>query len=432
MPIPSRQIGWSTQDNLLWQIAKQMEQASCQLCTLNDNIGIITGTSGTSGSSGTNGTSGTSGTSGTAGQPGDRYQTTSSSTFTLGTGGTITVGTGLAYTTAQDVLIAYDINNHQVSMVTSYNPLTGVLVFGAPSQLTGSGTYNSWGVNLNGAAGGNGTNGTSGTAGTSGTSATSGTSGSTGTSGTSGTTGTSGTSGTSGVSGSSGTSGVALYYGSFIFNSATTLTAGMNSNSTLPIQVASTTGFFSPGYIRIGAEIIAYTGIAGNTFTGITRGVAGSNGANHSIGAGVSQAQYTPAGVPKQVLLDETDLSNGVTLNPLTGDVTIANAGVYNLQFSAQLENFSNDVEDAIIWFTVNGVDVPKSATYITTPTIHGGTPGATLMTVNIFYAITGGDVVGLKWTSNQGKTAITSIPPVGSTIPQSPGVIFTVNKIGI
>jgi hypothetical protein len=53
-------------------------------------------------------------------------------------------------------------------------------------------------------------------------------------------------------------------------------------------------------------------------------------------------------------------------------------------------------------------------------------------MTVNIFYAITGGDVVGLKWTSNQGKTAITSIPPVGSTIPQSPGVIFTVNKIGI
>ena len=64
MPIPSRQIGWSTQDNLLWQIAKQMEQAECQLCTLNDNIQTITGTSGTSGTSGTTGLSGTSGTSG--------------------------------------------------------------------------------------------------------------------------------------------------------------------------------------------------------------------------------------------------------------------------------------------------------------------------------------------------------------------------------
>jgi len=59
MPIPSKQIGWSTQDNLLWQIAKQMEQTGCQLCTLNDNIQTITGTSGTSGSSGVSGTSGT-------------------------------------------------------------------------------------------------------------------------------------------------------------------------------------------------------------------------------------------------------------------------------------------------------------------------------------------------------------------------------------
>jgi len=42
MPIPSRQIGWGTTDNLLWQIAKQLEGASCQLCTTNDLIGNIT------------------------------------------------------------------------------------------------------------------------------------------------------------------------------------------------------------------------------------------------------------------------------------------------------------------------------------------------------------------------------------------------------
>ena len=63
MAIPSRQIGWSTQDNLLWEISKQLEKSSCQLCTLNDNIAGITGTSGTSGSSGVSGTSGTSGLS---------------------------------------------------------------------------------------------------------------------------------------------------------------------------------------------------------------------------------------------------------------------------------------------------------------------------------------------------------------------------------
>jgi hypothetical protein len=134
----------------------------------------VAGTSGTNGSSGTSGTSGLSGTSGISGASGDRYQTTSSTSFTLGTGGTITVGTGLAYTVAQDILISYDISNHQVSMIISYNPATGVLVFDAPSEVAGSGTYTSWGVNLNGAAGGNGSNGTSGTSGLTGSSGTSG------------------------------------------------------------------------------------------------------------------------------------------------------------------------------------------------------------------------------------------------------------------
>ena len=41
MPIPSRQIGWSTQDNLLWQVAKQLEGLGCQICTTNDLIGNI-------------------------------------------------------------------------------------------------------------------------------------------------------------------------------------------------------------------------------------------------------------------------------------------------------------------------------------------------------------------------------------------------------
>jgi hypothetical protein len=43
MPIPSRQIGWGTQENLLWQIAKQLEGASCQICTTNELIGNLTG-----------------------------------------------------------------------------------------------------------------------------------------------------------------------------------------------------------------------------------------------------------------------------------------------------------------------------------------------------------------------------------------------------
>ena len=44
MPIPSRQIGWGTTENLLWQIAKQLEGISCQLCELNNNFTTTTTT----------------------------------------------------------------------------------------------------------------------------------------------------------------------------------------------------------------------------------------------------------------------------------------------------------------------------------------------------------------------------------------------------
>lgn len=148
------------------------------------------GTAGSSGTTGLSGSSGSSGRSGTSGLSGDRYRTESVTEFTLGTGGTITVGTGLAYTPAQDIIISYDSTHHQVSMVISYDSGTGILVFGPPSETTGTGTYSDWMVNLNGAAGGDGSSGTSGSAGTSGY----------GTSGTSGVAGTSGSAGTSGTS----------------------------------------------------------------------------------------------------------------------------------------------------------------------------------------------------------------------------------------
>lgn len=55
MAIPSRQIGWGTTDNLLWEISKQIESIGCV---------VACGTSSGSGTSGTSGVSGTAGTSG--------------------------------------------------------------------------------------------------------------------------------------------------------------------------------------------------------------------------------------------------------------------------------------------------------------------------------------------------------------------------------
>ena len=83
-------------------------------------------------------------------QTGDRYLTTSTTSLTLSNGAkTLTVATGLAYTTQQDFVIAYDASHHMHCVVTSYNPTTGVLVADV-NQHTGSGTFSSWTVNVGG------------------------------------------------------------------------------------------------------------------------------------------------------------------------------------------------------------------------------------------------------------------------------------------
>lgn len=190
MGIPNKQIGWSQESNLLWEVSSQLEKLTCATCNI----------------------MGTSGTSGTSGYDGDRYLTISTSTFELGVSTTLVVEPGLAYSVAQDVIITYNLANHQTCSVVSYDINTGVLVIGPPVTVTGSGTYSQWIVNLDGAAGGNGTSGTSGS---------------------SGTTGVNGSSGSSGSSGTSATLPVSVNYGLFAQTANSTIITNTTTESTL-------------------------------------------------------------------------------------------------------------------------------------------------------------------------------------------------------
>ena len=240
------------------------------------------GTSGTTGTSGSSGTSGTTGTSGTSGLSGDRFKTSSTTTYTLqspGGTGTITVEPGLAYTVAQSIIISYDAFNYVEAEVSSYDSITGVLNF-IVFRLEGSGTYNSWFVNIDGASGGDGSSGSSGTSGTSATAGTSGTTGTSGSSGTSGTTGTSGSSGTSGTSATDGTGGTSGTSGSS-GTSGTTGTSGTSATSGTSGTSATsgTTG-------TSGTSGVSGTGgTSGTSGSSATSGTSGTSGVNGAPGA---------------------------------------------------------------------------------------------------------------------------------------------------
>mgnify|MGYP006277877367 CR=1 FL=1 len=219
-------------------------------------------------------------------------------------------------------------------------------------------------------------------------------------------------------------------HGAFHQNGNTTLSANITNNSTTPIQVASTAGFPSSGWILIESEIISYTTKTATTFDGtITRGVLGTTNVAHTAGAAITEVQGTgsPTAIGK-VLFNNTDYSNGVYTNVADQTkVYFDYTGVYNLQFSAQLLNYTTTDDNVTIWFSQNGTDVPASASIEEVNSKHGTSPGARICTVNILLDLKAGDYITLNWTSDTGNSIIGSYPAGTSPVhPVSPGLIFT------
>jgi hypothetical protein len=73
---------------------------------------------------------------------------------------------------------------------------------------------------------------------------------------------------------------------------ATTLNGDINDSVTT-ITLTSSTGFSSAGTVRIGNELITYTGKSSNDLTGCTRGTNSTTAASHSSGVAVREATVT-------------------------------------------------------------------------------------------------------------------------------------------
>ena len=107
--------------------------------------------------------------------------------------------------------------------------------------------------------------------------------------------------------------------------------------------------------------------------------------------------------------------------------IVFTNAGLYNIQFSAQILNFTTSEDNVTIWFRLNGADISASASIEQVNAKHGTSPGARICTVNLFVEVAANDYVQLAWTSDTGNSVLASFPAGTSPVhPLSPGVILT------
>ena len=217
--------------------------------------------------------------------------------------------------------------------------------------------------------------------------------------------------------------------GAFHQDGTTTLTASMTNTSTAAIQVVSTDLFASSGHLLIGTELIAYTGKTATTFTGITRSVYGTSNASHSIGDAVTEALGVASSTSSiAVPLDTTDVSNNVSIDATDNSkVVFAVAGYYNIQFSAQLLNFTTSDDNVTFWWKQNGTDVAYSAGIQAVPSKHGSSPGAAIVSWNIVLPVRANDYIQLYYASESGNTVLATYPAGTAPVhPVSPSVILT------
>ena len=115
-------------------------------------------------------------------------------------------------------------------------------------------------------------------------------------------------------------------------------------------------------------------------------------------------------------------ISNGVTRGSPSSRIYVDTKNVYNVQFSAQLDNTSGGSHLIFIWLRVNGVDVADSAGQIRLK----GSDGELVVSWNYIYQFNANDYLELMWSTNDTSVQITSSGAV-APVPAIPSVILTV-----
>lgn len=139
--------------------------------------------------------------------------------------------------------------------------------------------------------------------------------------------------------------------------------------------------------------------------------------------------QTVASGAVKAIELNTTDISGGITIaNNALGRptrITVNTTGVYNLQFSAQLNRTTGGNSKQIdIWLRKQEVDVPWSNTGLAVQ----ANADKLVAAWNFYVSLNASQYVELMWSQNDAIDILASA--AGPSWPETPSVIVTMNKV--
>ena len=162
-------------------------------------------------------------------------------------------------------------------------------------------------------------------------------------------------------------------------------------------------------------------------------GPSGGKFLNNPYGAFQDSTDQTAASttVAYPVTFNTTDFSNGVTIVS-NSRITVAEAGIWNLQFSLQLTNTTNASQDVDVWFRVNGTNITNSnSRFGLAPRKAVGDPFHVIMALNYFANLNATDYIEIMWrTTDTGVIIEQYAAGTSPTRPAIPSAIATMSFV--
>jgi hypothetical protein len=162
-------------------------------------------------------------------------------------------------------------------------------------------------------------------------------------------------------------------------------------------------------------------------------GPSGGKFLNNPYGAFQDSTDQTAASttVAYPVTFNTTDFSNGVTIVS-NSRITVAEAGIWNLQFSLQLTNTTNASQDVDVWFRVNGTNITNSnSRFGLSPRKAVGDPFHVIMALNYFANLNATDYIEIMWrTTDVGVIIEQYAAGTSPTRPAIPSAIATMSFV--
>jgi hypothetical protein len=139
--------------------------------------------------------------------------------------------------------------------------------------------------------------------------------------------------------------------------------------------ILNVTGVAS-GTLKVGMVLTGGSITAGTFISAFTSGTGGIGTYEVSVSQNRTSATYT---------------------GTMTSQIVCANTGIYNIQFSSQMDKSDAGVDYVNFWLRKNGADVTESAGVIS---LQGNAPAYMMAAWNYLVQLVAGDVIELYWAS--------------------------------